>query len=104
ELLELGADLGAVAGLDELADLLDERVRARLEALGLARREVPDVGVLAVVQRDQVAVLTKESQPAAAGPSTSAYRLPRGLRPRLSHDTTPAKDGITSTDPPRGRP
>ena len=59
---ELGADLGAVTGGREHADLLGERVRVGAQAVGLAVGEVPHVGELAIGQRDQVLELTQHAQ------------------------------------------
>src|SRR5947209_5975613 len=54
ERVELGADLRAVAGAGEHPDLLDERVGVGAQVQRLAVGEVADVGVLAVVERDEV--------------------------------------------------
>src|SRR5919107_3138248 len=56
---ELRADLRAVAGRGQDADLLDEGVRVGPQVVGPAVRQVPHVREAAVGERDEVFVLTE---------------------------------------------
>jgi carbonic anhydrase len=86
---ELGADLRPVAGADEHADLLDERLGVRTKPGGLAVCQVPHVGVLAAVERDDVLELTEHAERARqtglAGPDGGAS----GLGGVARHGDTP---------------
>ena len=62
ERLQLGADLGAVTGGGQDADLLDERVGVGLEVRGLAVGQVAHVREAAVGERDEVLVLTEHAE------------------------------------------
>jgi hypothetical protein len=72
EVVDLSADLGGVAGGGQHPDLLDEGVRVGPQVRGLAVGQVPHVGVLAAVERDEVLELAQHAEGATlaslAGP------------------------------------
>src|SRR5262245_23797876 len=96
---ELGPKLGGVAGGHERADLLDEVLGVRLEMYGLPIREVAQVGVAAIVERDQVLELAEHAEGAASG-LAGADRRARGLGRVASHAVTPCRGRLPGVPAP----
>ena len=79
ERVQLGPDLGAVAGLGEGPDLRHERLRVGGQMRGAPVGEVAHVRVPALVQGDQVLELAQHVEGAALVALTGPYRRARGL-------------------------
>src|SRR6266545_574356 len=77
--VQLGTDLGAVAGVGQRLDLADELLGVGRRVHCLTRGEVTDVRVLAAVEGDQVLELAEDAQGTAGGVGAGADRSARGL-------------------------